>query len=281
MCIAVFMWQAHPVYPFLLLLNRDEYHDRPTKPVSWWEGCEILGGRDGVAGGTWLACTREGRLAFLTNVLELHPFLEAKSRGDLPVRFLESRKSPMEFADELMKEAHQYNGFNLILTDICSKTMVYVSNRPKGRPISIQEVSPGIHVLSNARLDSPWHKAERLVQSFKELLGKHGKGEVPIKEMVEKLMRDTVKADKNRLPHICSPEWEFELSSIFVEADTPLGSYGTRSTAALSVRASGEVSFYENYLEKEMWKEKTMKYQIQNVKVDGAGKLIAQSTLPA
>lgn len=28
MCIAVFMWQAHSMYPFLLLLNRDEYHNR-------------------------------------------------------------------------------------------------------------------------------------------------------------------------------------------------------------------------------------------------------------
>lgn len=31
MCIAVFLWQAHPLYPFLLLLNRDEYHSRLVK----------------------------------------------------------------------------------------------------------------------------------------------------------------------------------------------------------------------------------------------------------
>lgn len=28
MCIAVFMWEAHPLYPLLLFLNRDEYHNR-------------------------------------------------------------------------------------------------------------------------------------------------------------------------------------------------------------------------------------------------------------
>lgn len=71
---------------------------------------------------------------------------------------MQSTKSPMEFAEELVTEAHQYNGFNLIVADISSKSMVYVSNRPKGEPITIQEVSPGIHVLSNAKLDSPWHK---------------------------------------------------------------------------------------------------------------------------
>ncbi|XP_058080276.1 uncharacterized protein LOC131228553 [Magnolia sinica] len=265
MCIAVWLWQAHPHYPFLLLLNRDEFHDRPTKPTSWWgDSCKILGGRDCLAGGTWLACTKNGRLAFLTNVLEPDPFAHAKSRGDLPLRFLESGKSPREFAKEVMKEADQYNGFNLILADLCSKTMVYVSNRPKEESPSVQEVFPGLHVLSNAKLNSPWHKAQRLGQNFKELIRRYQGEEIPSKEMVEQLMKDTVKADKSKLPNTgCDPEWEFKLSSIFVDVDTPLGRYGTRSTAALFVKASNEVSFYEKYLEKEMWKEHTMKYQIE------------------
>lgn len=72
----------------------------------------------------------------------------------------------MEFAEELVTEAHQYNGFNLILADLSSKKMVYVSNRPKGEPVTIQEVSPGIHVLSNAKLDSPWHKVRILSVQF-------------------------------------------------------------------------------------------------------------------
>lgn len=62
--------------------------NRPTKPVGWWEGGDILGGRDEVGGGTWLACSRKGKVAFVTNVLELHTLSEAKSRGELPVSFL-------------------------------------------------------------------------------------------------------------------------------------------------------------------------------------------------
>lgn len=68
---------------------------------------------------------------------------------------LQSTKSPKEFAEGLVKDAHRYNGFNLVLADISSKSMVYLSNRPKGEPVVIQEVSPGLHVLSNANLDSP------------------------------------------------------------------------------------------------------------------------------
>ncbi|CAA3022890.1 transport and Golgi organization 2 homolog isoform X2 [Olea europaea var. sylvestris] len=263
MCISVFMWQAHPIYPFLLLLNRDEYHNRPTKPVGWWEGSMILGGKDEVAGGTWLACSGEGKVAFVTNVLELHTLPEAKSRGDLPIHFLESEKSPMEFAEELVKAAHLYNGFNLIVADLPSKSMVYISNRPNGESISVQEVHPGIHVLSNAKLNSPWPKALRLERKFKMQLDRYGEGEIYVKEMVERLMKDTVKADKGKLPNICSLDWEFNLSSIFVQVDTPLGRYGTRSTAALTVNANGEVSFYEIYLERNIWKEKTLNFYIE------------------
>ncbi|CAI9301883.1 unnamed protein product [Lactuca saligna] len=263
MCIAVFAWQVHPLYPFLLLLNRDEYHHRPTKAVGWWEGGEILGGRDEVAGGTWLACTRGGRVSFITNVLELHTLPEAKSRGDLPLRFLESNKSPEEFAKELVKEVHEYNGFNLITLDLSSNTMFYISNRPKSEPPTVQQVQPGIHVLSNAKLDSPWPKAQRLKFNFKKLLSAYDKDEdIPMKDMMDKLMRDTMKAEKSELPNICSIDWEHNLSSIFVEVDTPLGRYGTRSMIALSIKDTEEASFHETYIERGFWWEKTVDYYV-------------------
>lgn len=71
---------------------------------------------------------------------------------------LKGTQSPLECAEEIVKEADQYNGFNLILTDLCSKVMIYISNRPKGEPISVQTVPSGLHVISNGKLDSPWPK---------------------------------------------------------------------------------------------------------------------------
>ncbi|XP_020538693.1 uncharacterized protein LOC105641502 isoform X3 [Jatropha curcas] len=195
MCIAVFLWQAHPLYPFLLLLNRDEYHSRPTKPLSWWgSGDQILGGRDEQAGGTWLACTRDGKIAFVTNVRELESIPEAKSRGDLPIHFL---------------------------------------------------------------------MAQRLGHNFKDLLDKYGDSELPVNEMVEKLMMNTIKDEENMLPKIYPAEFEHQLSSIFVDTDTPLGRYGTRSTSAVSVKSGGEVNFYERHLENEKWLERTESFKIE------------------
>lgn len=57
-----------------------------------------------------------------------------------------------------MGEADQYHGFNLIVADLCSMTMLYITNRTKDNGLSVIEVSPGIHVLSNATLDTPWPK---------------------------------------------------------------------------------------------------------------------------
>ncbi|ONK72594.1 uncharacterized protein A4U43_C04F21030 [Asparagus officinalis] len=268
MCIAAWIWQAHPVYPLLLVLNRDEFHGRPTKAVEWWgEGCEkILGGRDILGGGTWMGCTKSGRLSFLTNVLEPDSIPSAKTRGDLPLRFLQGRMSPLEYAEEISKEADDYNGFNLVMADLCTRSMFCVSNRPKGKPVTIQAVSPGLHVLTNANLDAPWHKAERLGKSFKKLLHKHGEEEISARDMAEKLMTDTMEADLDRLPNTgCDSEWERQLSSIFVEVDTKLGKYGTRSTAVLSVKENCDASLYERYLEGGVWKEHTINYHIENL----------------
>lgn len=43
------------------------------------------------------------------------------------------------------------------------------------------------------------------------------------------------------------------------------GRYGTRSTIALSVNMSGDVSFYEKYVEDGTWKEHTVNYRIKMV----------------
>nr|KYP43655.1 Ser/Thr-rich protein T10 in DGCR region [Cajanus cajan] len=262
MCIAVFMWQTHPKYPFLLLHNRDEFYSRPTEALAWWEGETVLGGRDGLGGGTWLGSTKDGRIAFLTNFREVENLPHPKTRGDLPLRFLQSKKSTLEFAEEVVKEAHQYNGFNLILADICSSTMVYVFNRPKQHHLSVAQVTPGIHVLTNAALDAPWPKAERLRYNFKEFIDQYGESDLPFKEMVEKLMTNTVKDEECMLPGIQPPEREYPLSSIFVDAQLSSGHYGTRSSSALFVKSNKEVTFYDKYLDQRQWKEKMVTYKI-------------------
>ncbi|KAF7846354.1 hypothetical protein BT93_L4506 [Corymbia citriodora subsp. variegata] len=141
--------------------------------------------------------------------------------------------------------------------------MIYVTNRPKDEKALVSEVPPGIHVLSTASLDTPWPKAVRLRTNFEKFLEKHGSGELPAEEMADKLMTDTTKADKTTLPGIYSVEFEHSLSSIFVEVNTERGRYGTRSISAVSAKTSGEVAFYEKYLEEESWIEHMASYVME------------------
>lgn len=39
--------------------------------------------------------------------------------------------------------------------------MIYITNRPPHGDKLVTQVSPGIHVLSNANLDSPWPKVSK------------------------------------------------------------------------------------------------------------------------
>ncbi|XP_014750969.1 transport and Golgi organization protein 2 homolog isoform X2 [Brachypodium distachyon] len=267
MCIAAWTWQSHPAYGLLLLFNRDEFLSRPTRPAGWWaaageEGEEILGGKDELGGGTWLGCTKGGKLAFLTNVREPSPRAGARSRGELPVRL-----GPLEYATEIAKEADQYNGFNLILADVHSGNMVYISNKPSGAPV-VQTVSPGSHVLSNAAIDSPWPKALRLGQSFNRFLATHDSVEVPLEQMVEELMMDTVKADRSEVPDTgVDPDWEYQLSSIFIDTEKGQARYGTRSMVAIAVKLDGEVTFYERSLaSSSLWEENLVQFRMEMAK---------------
>lgn len=99
---------------------------------------------------------------------------------------------------------------------------------------------------------------------FRDLLEKYGEGEIPINEMVDKLMRNTVKHDISLLPKIYASEFEYQLSSVFVDTIGDMRRrYGTRSTSALTLKASGEVFFYEKHLENDLWKEQSHTYTIQ------------------
>jgi len=59
-----------------------------------------------------------------------------------------------------------------------------------------------------------------LRSNFEKLLEKYGTGELPAEDLANKLMTDTTKADKTTLPGIYSVEFEYSLSSIFVETNT-------------------------------------------------------------
>jgi len=99
MCLVVVAFDTHPEFPLVVAGNRDEFHARPTQDADWWpDDTNIVGGRDLLAGGTWLAVHRNGRFATVTNYRDAEPKSgKLRSRGHLVTEFLQSGLSPIEY----------------------------------------------------------------------------------------------------------------------------------------------------------------------------------------
>ena len=68
MCLIVLGIDAHADYPLIILANRDEFYNRPTKSLSLWPDTDFYAGKDLQAGGTWLAVSKNGKFAAITNI---------------------------------------------------------------------------------------------------------------------------------------------------------------------------------------------------------------------
>ncbi len=231
MCILVLAWQLIEDRPLVLLNNRDEFLQRPTQHLHWWPDLSILAGRDGVSGGSWFGMTAAGRWAVVTNFRQV-PAPEGKhTRGALVTAFLESTLSPMDFARQIDGQA--YSGFNLIVGD--RQQAVACSNRG----LAPTALPAGVYVLSNALLDTPWPKVERLRRRFsQEVLPllmaperqKTGQADAWQRVGLD-LLQDERQAEAADLPDTgIGPVWEQVLSSIFIRAP----GYGTRSSTLLT-----------------------------------------------
>ncbi|MGB6487451.1 MAG: NRDE family protein [Steroidobacteraceae bacterium] len=231
MCLLVLAWNAHPRYRLVVAANRDEYHDRPSAPLGRWpSAAEILAGRDLRAGGTWLGIDRRRRFGIVTNFRDLvRAPPEAPSRGGLIPRFLGGATGPGDYLAALAPEATAYGGLNLLLAD--GESLWYASNR--GTPFA-RALSPGIHGLSNERLDTPWPKLLRVRRGFEAWL--RGGGSVDNGELFALLADRAPASEKEGLPSTgVAPEWERTLSAPFVLNP----SYGTRCSTLVAIEPAG------------------------------------------
>jgi len=232
MCIISLAWQLIPDQPLLLLANRDEFYARPTTPLHRWTAQPILAGRDQQSGGTWIGITPSGRWAALTNfrqVPSLKPSPELlRSRGLLVSEYLASALSPLEFARQI--ELLRYEGFSLLLGN--REQAAVVSNRG----IAPTVLAAGLYVLSNALIDEPWPKVERLRQrTTQEVLPLLSTGQ-DWQAAAFEVLTDSRTAEDAQLPQTgVGLEMERLLSSVFIVSPV----YGTRCSTVLAFDDQG------------------------------------------
>ena len=249
MCLIVFSYQENKestkAFPGALILaaNRDEYYERPTKSMHWWEPEKILAGKDLQAGGTWLAVSDDGRFAAITNYKELvNGKVDLKTRGELVSNYITSKGlSSLDYLENI--KGINYAGFNLLLGD--KEGIHYFSNRTE----EIDKLEPGIHAVGNLLLNSQTKKSIKVKNQFKELLQTN-----PDEDALLEFMKDD-SGDLSDFNMAGFKETEHEeIPYRFIKSNY----YGTRNTTIITINETGEYKISEqNFSENGKKLEKT------------------------
>ncbi len=171
MCLLVVASRIVADEPLIVGANRDEVLDRPSTPVTVLSAGppRVLGGRDELSGGTWLAVNQDGVCAGLTN----QPLGDAKdprkrSRGELPLaaaRCATAREGVQLLGRDF--DPADYNGAWLLVGDRTSLWSVDFT----GASVVAVELPPGIHVLENRAVDTPSAKVDLVRESLRDVVG--------------------------------------------------------------------------------------------------------------
>ncbi|WP_435593460.1 NRDE family protein [Nocardia sp. bgisy118] len=270
MCLVLIGWRAHPDYRLIVAANRDEFYTRPTDSMRWWpEVPGLLAGRDtGAIGrregdppGTWLGMSVAGahnRFAAVTNVRNPDDQrADARSRGALLMDFLrggDDRQpsgefpSPEKYAREVAAAPDDYNGYNLVISDLAA--LWWHSNRSANPP---QPLAPGFHGLSNgtfvtsaeatpgAELEAPeriWPKVQDGLTELRKVV----ESDPGALDRYYDVLSDHTEVPDDQLPHTgVPPEMERALSARFIAHRV----HGTRASTVLLVRENGTFEMAE------------------------------------
>ena len=234
MCLIVFAINAHPEYKLVLAANRDEFYERPTLAADYWsDHPQILGGRDKKAGGTWMAMHTSGRFAAVTNYRDLKNIrADAKSRGALPTDYLLTDQTSAGYLSQVREAGQAYNGFNLLVFD--GKTIAHLSNYEN----EINEKEEGVYGLSNALLDTPWPKVEKLKEEFRSII----KSDFRHADLLSILADKSLAADEALPDTGVGYDREKMLSAICIRS----ANYGTCCSTVVTITHDNQVSYTEH-----------------------------------
>jgi uncharacterized protein with NRDE domain len=138
--------------------------------------------------------------------------------------FLNSTASPVDYLNDI--DSAKYAGFNLLVSD--GTTLACLSNRADG----VRILAPGIYGLSNALLDSPWHKVVRSKAALEALIRNGKVNETELFRLLDDRQKAPVdEVEKEHLP--------FETAHAISAAFIVLPDYGTRSSSVALLDAAG------------------------------------------
>jgi hypothetical protein len=151
-CTVLLRLAPEQPWPVLLAAVRDEFLERAWDPPGrHWPASApgLIGGRDRVGHGTWLAVrpTRPAASALLNGVRLPPPAFGARpTRGGLPLTVL-AGASDQDHLDQ--HDLAGYDGFHLLVAD-ADGAVVWTWD---GERLARQDLPPGDHIIVNAGVD--------------------------------------------------------------------------------------------------------------------------------
>jgi len=230
-CLLIALSRIVPGVPLLVAANRDERYSRPAEAVTVLRaaGPRILGGRDEVAGGTWLAVNSHGVVAGLTNQPAGGHDPARRSRGELPLAFAAYPDAATAVAAVCPRlRPADYNPCWLLVGDRHALFSVDLTGGDRAVP---EELGPGRYVLENVPLHGRSAKQRRIAALVGERAGEPGGPAAGLAGV----LADHEPASGPRPRPDGGPPWPAELSAACVH--TP--GYGTRSAMIAAVREAG------------------------------------------
>ena len=229
MCLLLIAIDAVDDAPLVVLGNRDEFHARASAPAAPWpQHSHVAGGRDLVAGGSWMALSSEGRFAAVTNVRRAVVATSARSRGWLVRDFVLGDIAPRAFVARMAGAVDQYGPCNLIVADR-DGVAAWDGGVDRSRVLT-----RGIHLISNGAINEDWPKTVRLRTAFERMLA--GDPALLDDSMLLDLLLDETPAVNAILPDTgVGLAVERRLAPILIRGD----GYGTRASTLLRRNAHG------------------------------------------
>jgi uncharacterized protein with NRDE domain len=232
-CLIIVQHRVDPAMPLVVAANRDEKLDRPAVAVTVLRpsGPRILGGRDLLAGGTWMAVNEHGLVAGLTNRPSAAGRDPSKrSRGELPLALAEHSRA--DGAVEDFVERFRSDEFNLAWLLVGDRRALFYLAMNEGGGIDVEALEPGLYVLGNG----PLHERSPKTDLVRDRLA----GGAPTPPNGHQWLR-AVLAD-HTIPAAIVDEPPAERPPEIYAACVHTHDYGTRSSNLVTVPAEGRPS---------------------------------------
>lgn len=248
MCTLAVWRRVSPLYPLVVVANRDEFFGRAaTPPAPWPSDPAMVAGRDLVAGGTWLGARVDGS-GRIVGLLNRRPQADRpgsgpgeRSRGLLCVETLAADKLDEALAPLDDAEVARYGGFNLFVADL-DRALV-VDNGDGARRVNLD---PGLSVLTNLDVNDPrcprLAGATRRCEALVPLLAGGADVDVLVPALAAVLASHDDPGEGE--DPVAVARFGRSVASQFSKVCVHTDDYGTRSSSMIFVGTDGAVRYF-------------------------------------